>query len=289
MSTIVSKPLKGKVANATSRPKQLVLMLIALVVGVIFILPYALMLITALKPRDEMMAIPSTYLPSQWDWSNFTEAFKYAPIAEYLKNTWIVAASATLLVVVIAIPAAYYVARNKFRGRASFLLLVLATQMFSPTALVIGIYQSVVNVHQVNTYIALIVVDAAFNLAFSVWIMSGFFASIPKEIDEAAWIDGCGRLRALWKIAIPLAAPGIVTAIVFTFISAWNEFVIALTLTSGPERQPITVGLTSFIGQYEIQWNFLFASALVAIVPVVILFGVIERWLVGGLTSGGVK
>jgi multiple sugar transport system permease protein len=281
--------MKARVANSTSPAKKAVLAAVGLVVGVIFIFPYAMMLITALKPRNEMMAIPSTYLPTSWDWNNFADAFEYAPIAQYLKNTWIVAASATALVIIVAIPAAYYVARNKFRGRSMFLLLVLVTQMFSPTALVIGIYQEVVNLGQVNTYIALIVVDAAFNLAFSVWILSGFFGSIPKEIDEAAWIDGCSRLQAMWKIAMPLAAPGIVTAVVFTFIAAWNEFVIALTLTSGPERQPITVGLTSFIGQYEVQWNFLFASALVAIVPVVILFGFIERWLVGGLTSGGVK
>lgn len=283
------KVVKPRVANSTSPAKKAVLAGIGLVVAAIFLFPYAMMLITALKPRNEMMAIPSTYLPTRWDWHNFAGAFEYAPIAQYLKNTWIVAASATALVIVVAIPAAYYVARNKFRGRNMFLLLVLVTQMFSPTALVIGIYQEVVNLGQVNTYIALIVVDAAFNLAFSVWILSGFFGSIPKEIDEAAWIDGCSRIQAMWKIAMPLAAPGIVTAVVFTFISAWNEFVIALTLTSGPERQPITVGLTSFIGQYEIQWNFLFAAALVAIVPVVILFGFIERWLVGGLTSGGVK
>lgn len=281
--------MKARVANSTSPAKKAVLAAVGLVVGVIFIFPYAMMLITALKPRNEMMAIPSTYLPTSWDWNNFIDAFEYAPIAQYLKNTWIIAASATALVIIVAIPAAYYVARNKFRGRSMFLLLVLVTQMFSPTALVIGIYQEVVNLGQVNTYIALIIVDAAFNLAFSVWILSGFFGSIPKEIDEAAWIDGCSRLQAMWKIAMPLAAPGIVTAVVFTFIAAWNEFVIALTLTSGPERQPITVGLTSFIGQYEVQWNFLFASALVAIVPVVILFGFIERWLVGGLTSGGVK
>ncbi len=265
------------------------LSLLGLVVSIVFLLPYGVMLLTAVKPRKEMMAIPSTYLPSRWDWHNFIGAFQYAPIAQYLRNTWIVAAFATILVIVVAIPAAYYVARNNFRGKSAFLLLVLVTQMFSPSALVIGIYQEVVNLNQVNTYLALIVVDAAFNLAFSVWILSGFFASIPKEIDEAAWIDGCNRLKTLYKVAIPLAAPGIVTAVVFTFIAAWNEFVIALTLTNGPERQPITVGLTAFIGQYEIQWNYLFAAAVIAIIPVVILFGVIERWLVGGLTSGGVK
>ena len=113
--------------------------------------------------------------------------------------------------------------------------------------------------------------------------------SIPKEIEEAAWIDGCSRFSTLTRIVLPLSLPGLATAFIFTFIAAWNEFVIALTLTSSPEQEPLTVGLTALIGFYQVQWQYLFAGSLIAIVPVVILFASIEKWLVGGLTAGSVK
>jgi multiple sugar transport system permease protein len=143
--------------------------------------------------------------------------------------------------------------------------------------------------HLVDTYMSLILIYGAFNMAFSIWILSSFFASIPVEIEEAAWIDGATRFGTLRRVILPLALPGLVTAFIFTFIAAWNEYVIALTLMSSPQREPLTVGLTSLIGQYQIQWNFLFAGSLIAIIPVVILFASIEKYLVGGLTAGSVK
>ena len=175
------------------------------------------------------------------------------------------------------------------------MLLVLITQMFAPTALVIGIFREFVTIGNifefagVNTYIALIIVNAAFNLAFSTWIMVAYFSTIPVELEEAAEIDGASRLGVLRRITLPLALPGIITATIFTFIAAWNEFVIALTLAQTPDIHPLTVGVTTFIGQYSIEWQYLFASSLVAIVPVGSLFIVIEKWLVGGLTAGSIK
>lgn len=257
--------------------------------GFLFFSPYLVMISTALKPKSEILAIPGTLFPKAWTWSNFTGVWQEIPLAGFIKSSFIISFSATVLVLLLAVPAAYYVARNQFRGRTMFLLLVLITQMFAPTALVVGIFREIVALNLVDTYLALILIYAAFNMAFSIWILTSFFQSIPAEIEEAAWIDGCTRLTTLTKVVLPLALPGIVTAFIFTFIAAWNEFVIALTLTSTPEREPLTVGLTSLIGQYEVQWNFLFAGSLIAIVPVVILFALIEKWLVGGLTAGSVK
>jgi multiple sugar transport system permease protein len=247
------------------------------------------MLLTALKSKEEITAIPATYLPKKWAFENFIGVWKEIPLLGFIKSSFIISISATIIVILIAIPAAYYVARNDFRGKKTFLLLVLVTQMFAPTALVVGIFREIVALNLVDTYLALILIYAAFNMAFSIWILSSFFRSIPKEIEEAAWIDGCSRFTTLTRIVLPLALPGLVTAFIFTFIAAWNEFVIALTLTSSPEREPLTVGLTSLIGQYQVQWNYLFAGSLIAIVPVVILFASIEKWLVGGLTAGSVK
>jgi multiple sugar transport system permease protein len=187
------------------------------------------------------------------------------------------------------VPAAYYLARFRFRTRNLVMLLVLSTQMFAPTSMVIGIYREMVALGLVNTYLALILVNAGFYLAFSVWILSGFFASIPYEVEEAAMIDGCSKVSVLWRITLPLSLPGLITATIFTFITAWNEFVVALTLTSSIEIRPLTVGITGFIGLYEVQWHYVFATSLIAIVPVVFLFIAIEKWLISGLTAGSIK
>ena len=269
--------------------KKVSLTISAWTMGFLFFAPYLQMLLTALKPKEEITAIPATYLPKKWAFDNFIGVWKEIPLMGFIKSSFIISISATIIVILIAVPAAYYVARNDFRGKKFFLLLVLITQMFAPTALVVGIFREIVKFGLVDTYLALILIYAAFNMAFSIWILSSFFTSIPKEIEEAAWIDGCNRFTTLTRIVLPLALPGLVTAFIFTFIAAWNEFVIALTLTSSPEHEPLTVGLTSLIGQYQVQWNYLFAGSIIAIVPVVVLFALIEKWLVGGLTAGSVK
>jgi multiple sugar transport system permease protein len=284
-----SYEMKTSIRKKRLTGKSVTLMISGWALALVFALPYIHMLITALKPLDEVLAIPTTYTPTTWAWDNFTGVWKEIPLATFIKSSLIISLVATIIVISIAIPAAYYAARNQFRGRSLFLLLVLTTQMFSPTSLVVGIFREIVKFKLVDTYLSLILIYSAFNLAFSIWILSSFFKSIPLEIEEAAAIDGCGRIKTLFKVVLPLALPGIVTAFIFTFIAAWNEFVIALTLTSSPEREPLTVGLTSLIGQYQVQWNFLFAGSLIAIVPVVILFISIEKWLVGGLTAGSVK
>jgi multiple sugar transport system permease protein len=273
----------------TSRTNKAILSAAGALVAIIFLIPYIRMLTTSLTPNSELYSIPAEYLPTWFDFSNFITVWDSAPIASYIVNTLIIAGAATVLVLVVAVPAAYYLARFRFKSRNLILLLVLATQMFAPTSMVIGIYREFVALGLVNTYTSLILVNAAFNLAFSVWILTGFFSSIPAEVEEAAMLDGCSRIKVLRTITLPLALPGLLTAIIFTFIAAWNEFVVALTLTSTPAIRPLTVGITGFIGLYEVQWHYVFAVSLIAIIPVVILFISIEKWLVSGLTAGSIK
>jgi multiple sugar transport system permease protein len=254
-----------------------------------FLFPYLIMLLTALKPDQELVQVPPHLFPSHWSPGNFVDVWKVAPLFGHLKVTLIVASVSTLVTVVAAAPAAYYTARYDFRGRRLFLYLVLVTQMFSPIALLIGLYREFLQVGLVDSYWALVITNAAFNLAFTIWILNAYFKNIPAELEQAALVDGCTRGQALRRIVMPLAAPGLVTAVIFCFIAAWNEYVIALTLINTPERQPLTVGVTSFIGLNKTEWQFLFASSLIAIVPVVILFGAIERYLIGGLTAGSIK
>src|ERR671937_1878358 len=251
--------------------------------------PYAVMLLTALKPDAELRTTPPRVLPVTWHPGNVLDVLGDPAFADWLRVSLVVATASTAIVVLAAAPAAYYTARQRFPGRRAFLFLVLVTQMFSPTALVVGLYREFFELDLVNTYAALILTNAAFNLAFAIWILRAFFASIPREIEEAAAVDGCGRFDALLRVVLPLSLPGLVTAVIFAFIAAWNEYIVALTLMTAPERKPLTVGITSYVTAYVQHWNHLFAASVLAIVPVVVMFALIERHLVGGLTAGSVK
>ena len=259
----------------------------AVAIGVLS--PYLIMLLTALKPGPELRITPPRLLPIAWRPETFVDVLRDPGFQSWLASSLIVALTSTAIVVLAATPAAYYTARHRFRGRAAFLFVVLVTQMFSPTALVVGLYREFFELGLVDTYAALVLTNAAFNLAFAVWILRAFFASIPREIEEAAEVDGCSRLGTLVRIVVPISTPGLVTAVIFAFIAAWNEYIVALTLMNDPARKPLTVGVTSYVTAYVQHWNELFAASVLAIVPVVVLFIVIERHLVGGLTAGGVK
>ena len=278
-----------KKRSKNSRIKSVSLSLTGIIVAFLFIFPYVTMLSTALKPKSDITDMPPTYFPKIYEWGNFIKVFQEIPFGMYMRNTLVISIATMIIGIIVAVPAAYYVARNNFRLRTPFLLLVLITQMFSPTSLLIGIYRELSIFNLVNTYQGLILVNVSFNLAFSVWILSSFFKSIPVEIEEAAFIDGASRFQTFRKISLPLAAPGIVTTAIFTFIAAWNEYVGAYTLASSPEKQPFSVGLSLLTGLYEVKWNFLFAGSLIAIIPIIILFISIEKYLVGGLTAGSVK
>ena len=279
MSTKVKKITGKKVATIVG----------AYFIAWLFVYPYINMFLTSVKSHDELYATPTTYLPRVWQWRNYIDVWDNAPIASFLKSSLIVSLSATILVLIVSVPAAYFISRYRFKMRGPFLLLVLTTQMFSPTALIIGIFREVDFFKLLDSYLALIILNAGFNLAFAIWLLSGFFSSIPVEIEEAALIDGCTRVQALRRVTLPIALPGLVTAVIFTFGAAWNEFTIALTIMSSVDKKPIPVGITQFIGQYDIAWEFLFTSTIIAIIPVVILFISIEKYLVGGLTAGSVK
>ncbi|WP_329570571.1 carbohydrate ABC transporter permease [Kitasatospora sp. NBC_01266] len=269
------------------RPRTMVVAAVAWLLAMVFLLPYAEMVITALRPADELR--DPGYLPHHFAWSNFIDVWRDSTLGDNLKVTLLVAAGSTLLALLVALPAAYYTARIKFRGRKYFLLLVLVTQMFQPTSLLVGLYREFFQLGMLNSVWTLILCNAAFNLAFAIWILTAYISSIPVELEEAAMIDGLGRLSVLRRVILPLAMPGVVTAVIFTFISAWNEFVMGLTLSTVPSSQPLTVGINSFIGDYTVQWNYLFAGSVIAIVPVVVLFAFIERQVVSGLTAGSVK
>jgi multiple sugar transport system permease protein len=271
------------------RVRPVMLPLIGLLVAIVFLAPYIVMLLDSLRPGTEALASPPTFLPQHWQLDAYGEILGDSRFQNWLKTSLLVSLASTVIVILVAIPAAYFTARFKFPGRTAFLFLVLVTQMFAPTSLVVGIYREFFELSLVNTYGALILTNSAFNLAFAVWIMHGFFAALPKELEEAAELDGNGRIGTMLRVMLPLTLPGVITATIFTFIAVWNEYVVALTLMQDDDKKPLTVGISSYVTGYDQNWDQLFAASIVAIVPVVVLFAVIEKHLVGGLTAGSVK
>jgi multiple sugar transport system permease protein len=261
------------------------------VVLLIFVMPYVIMLLGSVKSKAEIRSVEPTFFPKEWHWENYLTMWSTpeTPLAQNLISTIVIALGATLLVVHVSMPAAYYTARFKFAGRMVFLFLVIVTQMLQPAALTSGLFRQFLAFGIMDTWLAMILVNAAFNLSFATWIMHSFFASVPKEVDEAAQIDGAGLFTVLFRINLPLVWPGIVTAVIFTFVSAWNEFAATLVILSSAGNQPLSVALTKFVGQYETSWHYVFGVSIVAVLPAVILFMLIEKRLVGGLTAGSVK
>ncbi|MFI9557413.1 ABC transporter permease [Nonomuraea endophytica] len=288
---VKARPVLARAGRGWARARPVVLPVIGFAVALFFLAPYAAMLSGSLKTDAELFAVPADYLPQSWAWSNYVDVWRRIPLADYFRVSLTVALASTALVLLVAAPAAYVLARSRFRGRTAFLGVILVTQMFPAVALLIGLYRQALFVDGINSYAVIIAINSAFNLAFAVWILHAHFSSIPVDIDEAAMMDGLGKFRILLRMILPLAAPGLVTVMIFTFIQVWNEFVIALTLFNEPAtgRVPLTVGIQQFIGLYETNYQYLFAAALMAIVPAVILFALIEKHLVSGLTTGSTK
>ena len=268
--------------------KRVLLYLFVFVITIVILYPYFVMFTTAAKSTEEMFA-GETILPKVWKWSTFIDIWKKAPIFQYLLNSLLVSGGATCLAILCGIPAAYALSRMKFKGKGFFMGAVIMSQMFSPVVLLVGIYRLMIDIDLNNSILGLILLNAAFNQAFAIWLLRGTFMSISAEMEQAAKIDGCGTVQALIRILLPMAAPGIVTTLIFVFINSWNEYTIALTLIKDDLLKPITVGINVFYGLNFIQWQELFATSIFATIPVVVLFLCIEKHLVAGLTSGGVK
>ena len=261
------------------------------VVALVFLFPYAIMFIGSLKGRFDVLAVPPSFFPKAWHPDNYIKMWSASqtPLLANLTSTLVIATGATLLMLVACIPAAYYTARFRFPGRGAFLFLVVVTQMLQPTLLATGLFQEFGSLGLIDTWLAMILINAAFNLTFAIWILHSFFASVPHEINEAAQIDGAGNWTSLIKVNLPLVWPGIVTAVIYTFVASVSEFSASLVILTTDTKQTLPVALSKFVGQYDAAWQYLFGVSIVAIVPSVLLFMAIEKYLAGGLTAGSVK
>ena len=211
---------------------RVLLYLFVILVVLVTLYPYFVMFTTAAKSRAEIYSTDGTLLPIHWLWQNFKDIWTLAPLSRYFINSLIVAGGSTLIAIVCGIPAAYALARMKFKGKKIFLGIVIISQMFAPVVLLVGIYKIMSTFGMTDSLVGLVFINAAFNQAFAIWLLRGTFISISPEMEQAATVDGCGKVSALIRILLPVAAPGIVTALIFVFINAWNEYTVALTLIS---------------------------------------------------------
>lgn len=251
--------------------------------------PFAVMLLTAVKPLGEVATHP--LLPATWRPGNLLSVWTAdgGALMTFYRNSLVLAFGSTLLTLALALPAAYALARLPVPGARYFRQALLATQMFAPIVVVVSLYRLAANLGQTDNLGALIVMNAAYSMAFAVWLLTAYLAAVPEDMEEAARIDGCSRLSAFTRVILPVAGPGVVTTVVFVFIAAWNEFVLAFTFLSSAQNKPLTVGLYDFASAYAPRWNLLMAGSLWAILPVVLLFAFIEGRLAEGLTAGAVK
>ena len=256
----------------------------------IILFPFAVMISTAVKPRAEVLAFPPHWLPSEIRLQNFADMWQAARFGPALANSLVVSIAATVLCLLVAIPAAYAMGRMQFRGQRLFRQFMLVTQMLSPIVLVLGIFRLMSKMGLVDQLPALMLAYIAFNLAFAVWMLQAYFQTIPRELEEAATLDGATSLQRLRLVFLPLAAPAIGITSVFIFIYCWNEFVLAMTLLRSNEKYTLTMQIFSLVGgRYQVEWDHVMGATLVASVPVAIVFAMLQRYLVSGLTVGAVK
>ena len=262
----------------------------ALVIFAIFIFPLYWMVVTALKTQVEIFKIPTPLWPKDLTLKPFQDQLSASgDTLRGFKNSAIISIGAAFIASVLAIPAAYGLARFRFKGRKAIILIFLITQMLPSTLLLTSLYIMFSRAGLINSYWAPILADATLGLPFSVIILRTYFITIPKELDESAKIDGCGPVQSFVRIMLPIVKPGILTAIVFSFVYAWGDLIYGLTFMTNPELRPITSNIYNYVQQYQTLWNSTMAFGVVAIAPVVLIFIFLQKYIVSGLTNGAVK
>lgn len=259
-----------------------------LLIVLVAILPYAWMILTSLKPTPELSQWPVRYLPREATLEHYRQLIERTDFSGNMLNSLVIACGAALLGLAVSIPAAYAFSRFRFTGRRQLMTAFLTVNMFPIVLLIIPLFLLMRNLGLLDTYLGVILGHSTFAIPFAIWMLTSYFATVPVELDEAAVIDGATRVETIRHVIMPLVMPGVATAGIYIFITSWNEYLFAMML-SGQEVRTVTVALQLFIGEFTIQWGLLTAGGTLIAIPVTILFLLVQRRLVGGLTAGAVK
>jgi ABC-type glycerol-3-phosphate transport system permease component len=283
-ATFLGVPLNYRSVFAALVVYALILLAVTVVLFPVFWLAS-----TSLRPSSEMFARHMTMLPVNWTLENYRNVWEGTSFPIYFWNSFKVAAISTAVSVVISMYAAYAIARIHFPGRYAYGLLLLITQMFPHILLVIPLFLIIQRFGLLNTHLALIIAYTSFSLPFTIWMMRGFFEAIPKELEEAAAIDGASQLLTFHRVILPLAGPGLAAVTMFGFIRGWNEFLFALVFLQSHDLFTLPIGLASFQEEYTFRWDLLMAGAGIVTLPVLFFFLLMQRFIVQGLLGGAVK
>lgn len=281
------RALKGKRLSGTA----LLLICIAVMLFTLFF-PVVVMLSVSLKETNDVFTTPVTWFPEIFHWENYIEVFRKMDILTGFKNSLIVTGGTIILLMMVAIPAAYALSKLKFRIKPVLYYIVLISQMFAPIIVVIPLYQVINKWGLLNTHISLVLMNVTFNLAFIVLMLKSTFDSVPTETIEAATIDGCSRFQTLTRIITPISATGIAVAVIFAFTRTWNEFLFAFTFISSTANKTIIVKLYEILKNNPavgIPWNLVMAGAVLTTIPLVVLFICIRNYITGDATKGAIK
>ena len=251
--------------------------------------PALWILFTSLKTEAELVSQPITWWPQQPTLQNYVQAFADQPLLLYLGNSAAVALCSTLASLLVSGMAAYAIARLNLKRRQLILTCIVASSMFPLVTLLVPIFETMRHLGLLNTYAALVIPYTVLNLPVCTLVLVSFFQGIPRDLENAAMVDGCTRLGALVRVVLPLAAPGVFTAGILAFVNAWDEFLLALALNSSAGMRTLPVGITLYQGEFSFPWPIISAALIVAIVPVAVLIALFQERVVGGLTQGGLK
>lgn len=251
--------------------------------------PYVVMALTSVTPERQLVAYGMSRMPSQLSLRGYAQLFSTTPFVHYMVNSAVTALGTVVFALVVASAAAISLSRFRFRGRTTVLTALLVAQLFPAVLLVIPLSTMLRSGHLLNSRPGLVLVYVTFATPFATYLLKGFLDGLPRELDEAATVDGCSPMQMVGHILVPLLRPGLTAAGTYIFIFSWNEFLYALTFTSSTAAQTIPVGLQLFIGDYEIRWDLLTAGGVIAAVPVLVGFMLVQKQLIGGLAAGAVK
>ena len=251
--------------------------------------PFLWMVLTAFKRPFEIFTTPPTLLPASFTLENVVRLFHETRFAVYLLNSVLVGAATVALTLIVATPAAYGLTRFRWRGREAVAGGVLFTYMFAPIMVIIPFYVLMRTLELTNTHAGLVLAYSAFCLPFALWLLRSFFQSIPLELEEAALTDGASRARALIHVVLPLALPGVIATGTFTFILAWNDYILARVLLAADELKTLPVGIADLYNASVVDWGMIMTAGTLVLVPVLVVFVFIQRYLVAGWGSGGIK
>ncbi len=268
---------------------QVLIVGLTVLAAIIILTPVVWMVNAALRPIKEVLTYPPQLDPSQLTFEYMASLIENERYRGYFRNSVILALSTLVITIILGLLAAYGFSRFNMGGGRIMLLGIMALLMLPTVTLIVPYFRLAHLVGLYDSLLGLIIVNTAFILPISIWLLKGYMDAIPIDLEEAAMIDGCTRLQAMWKILVPLTVPGIVSTGTFAFIFAWNEFLLAVTLTDTPDAQPLTIGLAAFFGQFVRDWNSIMALSTITSLPLMIIFVVFQRWVVQGMTSGAVK